>query len=198
MSTISLDKFEQVIKGLSTAFGGEVIFQEGGIPEGTNINMQMPKTYPKMRSRREIEEQIAKIHEMLQKKGLNAEVAKYTTEIKIRINTYKLFPPGSAKPYKSKIPTIREMCNKLKAISVPIRIEGYTDNIPIKTEKFPSNWELSATRAVAVLRIFKKEGYDSKLMSAAGFGPTHPIASNNTPEGRERNRRIEIAVELPQ
>ena len=198
MSTISLEKFEQVIKGLSSAFGGEVIFQEGGIPEGTNLNIQMPKTYPKMRSRREIEEQIAKIHKMLQQKGLKAEVAKYATEIKIRINTNKLFPPGSATPYKSALPAIKEMCDKLKVISVPIRIEGYTDSIPIRTKEFPSNWELSAARAVAVLRIFEKEGYDPKLMSAAGFGPTHPIAPNTTPEGREKNRRIEIAVELPQ
>ncbi|WP_457569226.1 OmpA/MotB family protein [Desulfurobacterium sp.] len=198
MSTISLEKFNQVIKGLTSAFGGEVIFQEGGIPGGRKAGVNFPKMYPKMRTREEVEKQIAEIHKLLQKNGMKASVAKYGTEIKIRINTSKLFPPGSAEPYKSAIPIIKEMCEKLKAVELPLRIEGYTDNVPIRTKLYPSNWELSAARAAAVLRLFIKCGYDPKLLSAAGYGPTHPIAPNNTPQGREKNRRIEIAVELPQ
>ncbi|MBD3420591.1 MAG: OmpA family protein [Chitinivibrionales bacterium] len=77
-----------------------------------------------------------------------------------------------------------------------IRIEGHTDNTPISTTRFPSNWELSASRALNVLKFMvERTGIDPARMSAVGYGEFRPIAPNTSPENRRKNRRIEIYVE---
>ncbi len=74
-----------------------------------------------------------------------------------------------------------------------IQVEGHTDNQPIETTRFPSNWELSAMRAVNILRYLQDKGEIPRdRLAAVGFGEYHPIADNDTPEGRQKNRRIEI------
>lgn len=76
-----------------------------------------------------------------------------------------------------------------------IRVEGHTDNVPIKNLRFPSNWELSTARATAVIaHLITKFGLTPNRISAAGYGEFHPVMSNQTPEGRARNRRIDIVV----
>ncbi|WP_457681376.1 OmpA/MotB family protein [Thermovibrio sp.] len=197
MSTISLEKFYQAIKGIIEAFGGHYVVYEQKVINGKNIPVQMPNMYPKMRSRRAIEEKLNEIMQDLRRMGINAQVVKFGQSIRLRINTDKIFPPGSDKPYKSAIPMLMELCKKLKELDLPITIEGYTDNTPIRTKRFPSNWELSAARATAILRLFLQCGYDPRKLSAAGCGQYHPIAPNTTPEGRAKNRRIEIVIHLP-
>ncbi len=77
-----------------------------------------------------------------------------------------------------------------------IRIEGHTDNRPINTRDFPSNWELSTARAVRVLRHFVEEkGISSELLSAVGYGEYHPIAPNDTDYSRALNRRVDFVIE---
>lgn len=76
----------------------------------------------------------------------------------------------------------------------PIQVEGFTDNIPIETPQFPSNWELSASRAAAVVRWFIELGVDPARLAAVGYGEQRPLASNDTEEGRGQNRRISIIV----
>ena len=76
-----------------------------------------------------------------------------------------------------------------------VQINGHTDNIPIETEQFPSNWELSSARAIAVLRLFVDEiGIDARTLIATGYGEYHPVATNWTKVGRAKNRRIEIVL----
>lgn len=76
-----------------------------------------------------------------------------------------------------------------------VQINGHTDNIPIETEQFPSNWELSSARAIAVLRLFvDKIGIDARTLNATGYGEYHPVATNWTRVGRAKNRRIEIIL----
>lgn len=75
-----------------------------------------------------------------------------------------------------------------------VRVEGHTDSIPISTERFPSNWELSAARAAGVARYLVEQGLDPAKLTAAGLGEFHPIASNGSAQGRARNRRIEIVL----
>lgn len=75
-----------------------------------------------------------------------------------------------------------------------ILVGGHTDDVPIKTARFASNWDLSTARAVAVARALSQHGVPEKRVAAAGFGEHHPRASNATPEGRQRNRRIEILI----
>src|SRR3989441_9223708 len=79
-----------------------------------------------------------------------------------------------------------------------IRIEGYTDSVPIGValrQQFPTNWELSAVRATTVLRFLEeKAGVDGKTLAAVGYGPSRPVASNDTTEGKAENRRVEITL----
>lgn len=74
------------------------------------------------------------------------------------------------------------------------QIEGHTDNVPISTQRFPSNWELSSARALAVVRILIEQGVDPANVSGAGYGEFQPVASNDDREGRRLNRRIEIVM----
>ena len=110
-----------------------------------------------------------------------------------------LFPSGSAvlKPEGQKV--LRSIGDVLKTIQdKDIRIEGHTDNVPITgalKEKFASNWELSTARATAVVRFLQDEdGIPAERLIASGYGEHRPIADNATPEGREQNRRIDVAL----
>jgi chemotaxis protein MotB len=75
------------------------------------------------------------------------------------------------------------------------QVAGHTDNVKIQTSRFPSNWELSTARAVEVLKLLVESGMDPRNVSAAGYGEFAPVATNDTPDGRARNRRIEIALQ---
>lgn len=73
-------------------------------------------------------------------------------------------------------------------------MEGHTNSIPISTEKFPSNWELSTARASSIVRYFIAKGINPERLKVSGYADTKPIASNATPEGRAQNRRVEIVI----
>ncbi len=79
-------------------------------------------------------------------------------------------------------------------ISNPIVIEGYTDNVPIHTALYPSNWELSGARAVGVVRFLISKGVDPSRLSGVAYGQYHPVAPNNTPYNRQQNRRVNIVI----
>lgn len=106
-----------------------------------------------------------------------------------------LFESGSAEIKKDAIPTLNKIAAVLKDIPNSIRIEGHTDNQPIQTEKFPSNWELSTARATSIVKMFiDKYSFSPDNISAAGYGEFKPVAINTTPEGRQSNRRVDIVV----
>src|SRR5690606_31332139 len=75
-----------------------------------------------------------------------------------------------------------------------LQVEGHTDRLPISTELFPSNWELSSARAASVVRMLASAGVEPQTMAAVGLGEFHPIAPNDTPDGRARNRRVLLVV----
>lgn len=106
-----------------------------------------------------------------------------------------LFASGKADLTEEGRAAIREVGKGLATIKGrQFQVEGHTDDVPIKTAKFPSNWELGAARALVVLRALADGGVAAKQLSAATYGELHPAASNATPEGRKANRRIEIVV----
>ena len=76
----------------------------------------------------------------------------------------------------------------------PVRVEGNTDNQPISNALFPSNWELSASRATAVLEVLRGHGVSDRRLSVAGYGDQHPVDSNSSVDGRSHNRRVDIVV----
>ncbi|WP_374073375.1 OmpA family protein [Bdellovibrio bacteriovorus] len=106
-----------------------------------------------------------------------------------------LFPSGSAKLSQAGLEAIKEVTNQLKAIpGKAYQVEGHTDNVPIATATFPSNWELASARALNVTRSMIDAGMPAERVSAASFGDTHPVQSNETTEGKAANRRIAIVV----
>jgi len=126
------------------------------------------------------------------------ELAQLANQVTIRVPEKLLFAPGSAAIQKSGRAGLKKIANAIKSVSGRVfYVAGNTDNKPIKTRQFPSNWELSTARALSVVHFFITEGVDPRVLGAAGFGPYHPIASNDTAEGRARNRRIDIGIAAP-
>lgn len=114
--------------------------------------------------------------------------------VEVEIRTDILFPSGSATLSPSAVPVIDRLAQILKPFPNPIHVEGHTDNRPIKTVAFPSNWELSAARAASVVRRFVNAGVAPTRLSAIGYGEFAPVQSNATPQGRNANRRVVIVI----
>lgn len=115
--------------------------------------------------------------------------------VTVEINDSVLFPAGQARLQPASVSAMQAIAQVLAASDFPITIEGHTDNIPISTAQFPSNWELSAMRATSVLRLFNDGGVGAERLTAIGYGDTRPVETNTTPEGRARNRRVSILID---
>jgi chemotaxis protein MotB len=109
-----------------------------------------------------------------------------------------LFDSGKADVKKDGLEILKKMVDTLKGVKdKAIRIEGHTDNVQIigaLTRVFPTNWELSAARAINVAKYLQQQGLDPAVLSAAAFAEYKPVADNGTKEGRAKNRRIEITL----
>lgn len=114
--------------------------------------------------------------------------------VEVEIKTSILFPSGSATLQSEALPVLREIAKILRDFPNPIRVEGFTDSVPINTIAFPSNWELSAGRAASVVHLFTNEGVEPRRMASIGYGEYRPIADNATPDGRNKNRRVVIVI----
>ncbi len=114
--------------------------------------------------------------------------------LEVEVNTDILFASGAAGVADAALPVVDRLAGILAPFPNPIRVEGHTDNVPIRTSQFPSNWELSAARASNVVRQFARSGVDPRRMEIIGLGEYHPLASNGTAEGRNRNRRVVVVV----
>ncbi|AWI80325.1 flagellar motor protein MotD [Parazoarcus communis] len=115
--------------------------------------------------------------------------------ITVEINASLLFAPGEAVLGDEAVAALRAVAGVIALASFPVTIEGHTDNIPISTFRFPSNWELSAVRASSVVRLFVDSGVSPERLTAAGYADQRPVADNTTEEGRTRNRRVAILIE---
>lgn len=115
--------------------------------------------------------------------------------IVISLPEWILFESGEAAVRPEAIGFLKALADVLIEMNRHVRVLGHTDNVPIRTAQFPSNWELSASRAVMVVRILSElHGVPAGHLSATGFGDSRPVAENLTPEGRAQNRRVEIVV----
>ncbi|MCO5143721.1 MAG: OmpA family protein [Oligoflexia bacterium] len=113
----------------------------------------------------------------------------------IRFSASKIFAPGQVAVNKSFWPTLDKISDILKEGKRVIRVEGHTDNTPPPAGKFDTNWELSTARAAWIVRYLKARGeIPTARLSAAGFADGHPIANNNSEDGRAMNRRVEVVV----
>ena len=115
--------------------------------------------------------------------------------ITIDINANVLFAPGDARLGLEAVRALVAVAQILAPTDFPITVEGHTDNVPISTPQFPSNWELSGVRASSVVRLFIDAGVDPRRLTATGYADQRPIADNATTDGKTRNRRVAITIE---
>ena len=114
--------------------------------------------------------------------------------LEIELNSGLLFPSGSASPTNSASAILSVIYDVIGEVSNYIRIRGYTDNQPISNEIFSSNWELSVSRATAILRLLEEMNLNSARMAVEGYGQYYPSSDNTTASGRAQNRKVVIAI----
>jgi chemotaxis protein MotB len=114
--------------------------------------------------------------------------------LEVEINTDILFPSGSGGFSPEAQPVLDKLAAVLRPFPNPIRVEGHTDDRPIRTAAFPSNWELSAARAASVVHQFMQAGIDPSRLEIVGFGEFRPLQPNDSVVGRNANRRVSILI----
>jgi len=119
-------------------------------------------------------------------------------QIRLQMDAQLLFPPGSDELKPAGLAALDKLAKVLVEDDTKINVEGHSDNIPINTERFRSNWALSAARAVSVVEQLIDLGIPSERLHASAYGDTWPRASNGSPEGRAKNRRVEFVLEMGQ
>lgn len=210
MSSVDASKFKAFIDSFSGANGllegGEVLLNDTGMlgngierfpQEFTGDPADYVSSQEAMGGVKEELEQFIYNEKLEYKVG----VEQKGDEIILRFEDMLLFDTGKASIKPAAIPILSTVGNKLNTYiqeGYYLKIEGHTDNIPIRTAQFPSNWELSAARAIAVAKCFIEEmNFDPAFVSTEGFGEYKPIGDNSTQEGRAMNRRVEIKLTKP-
>lgn len=189
-------------------------FQELGLftPQSRNVNLQPDQTaYPgrkaALRGAVGLSEGVADPASLVALKHqlstmLAPEIAKHEIGLRfgrggliISLEELGFFDSGSAKLRPGSEATLNRIALSLRPLQNDISIEGHTDNIPIHNGQYASNWDLSAARAVEIVRLFITQyQFPPERLSAAGYSEYHPIAANSTPQGRQLNRRVDVVV----
>lgn len=114
--------------------------------------------------------------------------------IELDIKAGSLFESGTATLKPEAVMKLMQLAGKIKSLPYTVVVEGYTDNVPIETPQYPSNWELSASRAATVGRVLNSFGIGAERILVTGYGEQFPIADNSTEEGKAKNRRVNILI----
>lgn len=136
------------------------------------------------------------LNEYFKEEGLSSEVNVELVEegLLLDIKETVLFDMGEATIKSESLKTLNKLGKFLKKVEQEIRVVGHTDNIPIKTEKYPSNWELAAARSCAIVRYYTSQSFSPQQFMCLSQGESDPIASNETAAGRAQNRRVNFLI----
>jgi len=204
VSQVDSKKVGRFTQSFHDALEWQAVAQGGGrASSGTDVIPVIPSfTNAKVaKSLRDFEEEKTGIRRGLVKRlgnvpmlaGLN--ILEVRGELVLRLPEKLMFDRGEAILRAEGGEALVAIAEELTERPVRVRVEGHTDSIPIHTPRFPSNWELSQSRAMAVVRFFLEDGKIApSRLAAAGYGEHHPIASNDTVEGKAQNRRVDIIV----
>jgi chemotaxis protein MotB len=140
-----------------------------------------------------VADNLQKVLEKLVDQG-KVKVTQTSRGITVEINASVLFQPGDASLNPESAQALTAVASVLKDDDHAIQVEGHTDNVPISSPLFASNWELSAVRASSVVRLFVNDGIAPSRLVAVGYGSNLPVGSNDTPEGRLANRRVQLTI----
>jgi chemotaxis protein MotB len=121
-------------------------------------------------------------------------VRRYQNSVAVDISSDILFSSGVARLAPAAVPALQHLADALKPFTNAIRVEGHTDDVPIRTAEFQSNWELSAARAASVVHLFMDRGIAPDRLAVMGFGQYRPTASNQSVTGRNANRRVAVII----
>lgn len=192
-SSLQQSKFKQAAQSLQEAFG--ILQHQESVIEFKN------PVYPDRVNEAEdadVYYEMQELEAVILESGLDSEVEIQLQDngVMFRIQAPFLFGSGLADLRDEPRNVLDELSILFKKFPYLIRIEGHTDSIPINSERFPSNWELSSARAVTVARYFQGLGLPPERIAATGYGEYHPIGDNSSDQGREKNRRVEIFLQL--
>jgi len=156
-------------------------------PLATTSQPQLPEEFRRISQRVE-----AEFAELVEQDLLSVQGNEEWLEIELKSSL--LFDVGEARPGQQAEPIMRELAATLSESALPIRVEGFTDDRPIATAAYPSNWELSSARAASIVKLLASNGIDPARLAAIGYGEFQPIAENVTEEGRAANRRVSLMI----
>lgn len=196
MASMDKKKIKQAIGSLQGALG---VLEGGQKTEvGKEEVMSRLDFVDKMKKKVETTQKSLKSYIEQAKLSTKVSVTKTAKGISVRIVDSVLFQPGGAELERSGYPLLTKLASVIKDSPYNILVEGHTDDIPISTAEYPTNWELSSERAIAVVKYFLKEDIKPEKLSASGYAQYHPLVPNITPENRAKNRRVEINFVSPE
>lgn len=190
MSKIDMKKYDQVVVALGGVFGS------ADAAESMRVRLtELPESIPDIFSQRaKVESEIRRALE-LDTRSLPISLSQDERGVIVHIQEELLFPSGSAELKRSSLETLDRLAGVFRTMPNDIRVEGHTDNVPIQTRTFPSNWHLSVGRALNVgYYLIQKHQMNPEKVSVVGYSEYRPIALNTTPENRARNRRVDIVI----
>lgn len=154
----------------------------------------VPTSSSEARAAAENAAQAREVRQMANQAGLgqSVEITSGPRGVRMRVKGQLLFLPGQAQVRPEARRLLEAVAKVMRKFHYYLTVEGHTDSTPIHTPQFPSNWELSASRASAVLRFLLSLGVPQRKVSAVGYAANYPLASNATQEGRNKNRRVEF------
>jgi chemotaxis protein MotB len=209
ISTVNEGKYKVFGAAINKAFGTKSSATESGAIRLTEEEIYFKSLVDRRNAR--LAEKQRKQNERMQNlaKTLNEAMAKFVKNgqmnvsqtgrgVELEINASALFNQGEADIQPEAKKTLADAARVLVDNEYAIEVEGHTDNMPISTAKFPSNWELSSARASSVVRLFIDQGVVAQRLKAVGSADNHPVLPNDTAEGRTRNRRVTITVLTPE
>lgn len=194
MSRTEQIKFSLVSQALAQNFDSNSII---GSSPGPSIITGMSGVESSAAEAKSLSQLQAKIQAALKAARVGNQVSVSTNErgVEVSLNATLLFTPGSAALAPSAVHLLQLIGIALKTVPNDVEVVGYTDSTPIRTTLYPSNWQLSAARAANVVYVLSRvPGMVPSRLSLAGFGQYHPIATNTTAVGRQKNRRVNILV----
>jgi chemotaxis protein MotB len=209
VSSINENKYRQVSGSISRAFLQDNDQQAEVQKQSTSQHITMEslarrKVAKELQARKKLQENLQQIEQ-----GLNnamaplvqngkVEIKRTDKGVYVDINASALFDSGSAMLWADAKRILWGVADQLEQQPFRITVEGHTDDQPINTKEFSSNWDLSALRATAVVHLLRDRGIDESRLVAVGYAATRPIVANDTEENRQRNRRIALMIEMPE
>ena len=196
-STMEIEKFKAAAASLKGALSA-LPYQTKVMPSPVQLQRPTKGETKKQKSRRR-SRAIVKLRKMIRERNLEkiVKVSENQSGVHVTIGDPALFDSGRTEIKPVILPILNQIVEVVYTGGELIRVEGHTDNIPITTAQFRDNWDLSIGRALSVIRYIRsRQGdLDPRMLRPVGCGEFHPVASNDTPEGRAMNRRVEIFIE---